>query len=172
LFASYFSLHTTLVHNHHAVIMALFYAGFALAFLAAVLAAKSWLGHWLSRRIVSMSVIPCFAVLVAVAAAGCSRAADHRLATKVTLTQPYPLNYAGDDESNRITVQYAVGQLAKQAKLGYDFGASQANAGEVCKKYITPEIEGIPLREALDKILKPEALTYDIRDGKIVLKKN
>jgi hypothetical protein len=119
-----------------------------------------------------MSVIPCIAVLVAVAAAGCSRATDHRLATKVTLTQPYPLNYAGDDESNRITVQYAVGQLAKQAKLGYDFGASQANAGEVCKKYITPEIEGIPLREALDKILKPEALTYDIRDGKIVLKKN
>jgi len=171
LFASYFGLHTALVHHYHAVIMALFYAGFALAFLAAVLAAKSWLGHWLSRRIVSMSVIPCFAVLVAVTAAGCSRATDHKLATKVTLTQPYPLSYAGD-ESNRITVQYAVKELAKQAKLGYDFDASQANAGEVCRKYITPEIEGIPLREALDQILKPEALTYDIRSGKIVLKKN
>ncbi|HEX7577386.1 MAG TPA: hypothetical protein VF430_05045, partial [Verrucomicrobiae bacterium] len=59
-----------------------------------------------------------------------------------------------------------------QAKLGYDLGASQTNAGEVCRKYITPEIEGIPLREALAKILMPEALTYDIRDGKIVLKKN
>jgi hypothetical protein len=101
-----------------------------------------------------------------------SRATDDQLATKVTLTQPYPLNYAGDDESNRITVQYAVRQLAKQAKLGYDLDASQANAGEVCKKYITPEIEGIPLREALANILNPEALTYDIRDGKIVLKKN
>jgi hypothetical protein len=101
-----------------------------------------------------------------------SRATDDQLATKVTLTQPYPLNYAGDDESNRITVQYAVRQLAKQAKLGYDLDASQANAGEVCKKYITPEIEGIPLREALAEILTPEALTYNIRDGKIVLKKN
>ena len=100
-----------------------------------------------------------------------SRATDDQLATKVTLTQPYPLSYAGD-ESNRITVQYAVIQLAKQAKLGYDWDASQANAGEVCRKYITPEIEGIPLREALDQILKPEALTYDIRNGKIVLKKN
>ena len=100
-----------------------------------------------------------------------SRATEDQLATKVTLTQPYPLRYAGD-ESNRITVQYAVRQLAKQAKLGYDLDASQANAGEVCQKYITPEIEGIPLREALDQILKPEALTYDIRDGKIVLKKN
>jgi len=132
---------------------------------------KSWLGHWLSRRILSLSVISCFAVLIAVAAAGCSRATDHRLATKVTLTQPYPLSYAGD-ESNRITVQYAVIQLAKQAELGYDWDASQANAGEVCRKYITPEIEGIPLHEALARILTPEALTYDIRGGKIVLRKN
>lgn len=100
-----------------------------------------------------------------------SRATDDQLATKVTLTKPYPLSYDGA-ESDRISVQFAVTELAKQAKLGYDFGASQANAGEVCRKYITPEIEGIPLREALAKILKPEALTYDIRDGKIVLKKN
>jgi hypothetical protein len=100
-----------------------------------------------------------------------SRATDDQLATKVTLTQPYPLSYAGD-ETNRITVQYAVIELAKQAKLGYDFGASQTNAGEVCRKYITPDIESIPLREALDQILKPEALTYDVQNAKIVLKKN
>jgi phosphate/sulfate permease len=171
LFASYFGLHTALVHHYHAVIMALFYAGFAPAFLAAVSAAKSWLGHWLSRRIVSLSVIPCFAVLVAVAAAGCSRATNDQLATKVALTKPYPLDFEGA-ESDRISVQYAVIELAKQAKLGYDWDASRANAGEVCGKYITPEIEGIPLREALAKILKPEALTYDIQGGKIVLKKN
>jgi hypothetical protein len=96
---------------------------------------------------------------------------DVQLATKVTLTKPYPLSYEGA-ESDRISVQYAVIELAKQAKLGYDWGASQANAGEVCRKYITPEIKGIPLREAFAKILKPEALTYDIRAGKIVLKTN
>ena len=100
-----------------------------------------------------------------------SRVNDDPLATRVTLTKPYPLNYAGD-ESDKITVQYAVLDLAKQAKLGYDWGGSQTNAGEVCRKYITPQIEGIPLREALTQILTPEALTYDIRDGKIVLKKN
>ncbi len=171
LFAAHFGLHTARVHPYPAVIMALFYAAFALALVAAVFAAKSWLGHWLRRRIVSLPVFPCFAVLVAVAAAGCSRATDDPFATKVTLTKPYPLSYEGA-ESDRISVQYAVIELAKQAKLGYDFGASQANAGEVCRKYITPEIERMPLREALAKILKPEALTYDIRDGKIVLKKN
>ena len=100
-----------------------------------------------------------------------SLATDDQLATKVTLTKPYPLSYEGA-ERDRISVQYAVIELAKQAKLGYDWGASQANAGEVCQKYITPEIEGIPLREALAKIVKPEGLTYDIRDGKIVLQKN
>ena len=100
-----------------------------------------------------------------------SRETDDPLATKVTLTKPYPLHFKGD-ESDKITVQYAVIELANQAKLGYDWDASQTNAGEVCRKYITPDTEGIPLREALDKILKPEALTYDIQDGKIVLKKN
>ena len=69
-------------------------------------------------------------------------------------------------------MQYAVIEVAKQAKLGYDWGASQTNAGYVCRKYITPQIEGIPLREALAEILKPEDLSYDVRDGKIVLKKN
>ena len=100
-----------------------------------------------------------------------SSATDDQLATKVTLTKPYPLHFDGD-ESDRITVQYAVIELAQQAKLDYDWGASQTNVGDVRRKYITPEIEGIPLREALAKILKPEALTYDIRNGKIVLKKN
>jgi hypothetical protein len=102
---------------------------------------------------------------------GSTRASDDQLATKVTLTKPYPLNFEGD-ESDKITVQYAVIDLAKQARLDYDFGTSQTNAGVACRKYITPTIEGVPLREALDEILKPEALTYDILDGKIVLKNN
>jgi len=100
-----------------------------------------------------------------------SRATDDRLATKVTLTKPYPLHYKGD-ESDRISVQFAASELANQAKLGYDFGASLTNAGDACRKFITPEIEGVPLREALDEILKPEALTYDIQGSKIVLKKD
>jgi hypothetical protein len=105
--------------------------------------------------------------------AGCGKKSPSHdpLATKVTLTKPYPLNFEGD-ESDKITVQYAVIDLAKQAKLDYDWNTSKANAGDVCRKYITPQIEGIPLREALAKILEPEALTYDIQSGRIVLKKN
>ena len=100
-----------------------------------------------------------------------SLATDAPLAAKVTLTKPYPVSYEGVG-SDKISLQDAVMALAKQAKLGYDFGASQTNAGEVCRKFITPEIEGVPLREALAKILEPEALTYDIQSGKIVLKNN
>ena len=36
---------------------------------------------------------------------------------------------------------------------------------------LTPQTEGIALREALDRILKPEGLCYLVRDGKIVLRK-
>jgi hypothetical protein len=100
-----------------------------------------------------------------------SRATDDRLATKVTLTKPYPLHNKGDD-SDIITVQFAACDLANQAKLGYDFGTSLTNAGDACKKFIKPEIRGIPLREALDKILRPEALTYDIHGNFLFLKKN
>ena len=100
-----------------------------------------------------------------------SRLADDRLTTKVTLTKPYPLHYQGD-ESDRISVQFAACELANQAKLGYNFGASLTNAGDACRKFITPEINGVPLREALDQILKPEALTYDIQGNFLVLKKN
>jgi hypothetical protein len=126
--------------------------------------------------------IPRFIIGAALAALviGCSKTpsqsslrlpAEDRLATKVTLTKPYPLHYTGD-ESDRISVQFAACELANQAKLGYDFGGSLTNAGEACRKFITPEINGIPLREALDKILKPEALTYEIQGSKIVLKKD
>ena len=100
-----------------------------------------------------------------------SSATDDQLATKVTLTKPYPLHYKGD-ESDRISVQFAACELANQAKLGYDFGTSLTNAGDACRKFITPDIEGVPLREALDEILKPEALTYDIHGNFLFLKKN
>jgi hypothetical protein len=137
---------------------------------AGAVALAEVMGRWLKRRVVSISLISCFAVVVAAAAAGCSRATNDPLGTKVTLTKPYPLDYEGD-ETNRISVQYAVMDLARQAGLGYDWGASQTNAGEACRIWTTPDLEGVPLREALTNILEPQGLTYDIEGGKIVLKK-
>ena len=115
-------------------------------------------------------VLLCIALFFAVAVGGPARAGDDPLATKVSLTKPYPVSYEGA-ETERIALQYAVAELAKQAGLGYDFKTSLANTDPTCKKWVTPQIEGITLREALDKILKPEGLSYDVRDGKIVLKK-
>jgi hypothetical protein len=95
---------------------------------------------------------------------------DDPFATKVSLTKPYPESSKGAG-TERISLQFAVAELAKQAGLGYDFGTSSASTGPACRKWVTPQIEGITLREALDQILKPEGLTYEVRDGKIVLKK-
>lgn len=96
---------------------------------------------------------------------------DDRLAAKVTLTKPYPLHNQWD-ESDRITVQFAACDLANQARLGYDFGTSLTNTGDACGKFVAPDIKGMPLREALDKLLKPEGLTYDIHGNFLFLKKN
>ncbi|MBF0500234.1 MAG: hypothetical protein HQM09_08880 [Candidatus Riflebacteria bacterium] len=97
-------------------------------------------------------------------------AGGNPLTVKVSLTKPYPESYKGT-RTDKISLQYAVIELAKQAGLAYDFNTSQANTKPTCTKYITPQIEGITLGEALDKILKPEGLGYEILDGKIVLKK-
>jgi hypothetical protein len=127
----------------------------------------------MKERITFTAVVAglCLAVLIAMTAAGCSPASNDPLATKVTLTKPYPLHYTGD-ESDRISVQFAACELANQARLGYDFNASKTNAGDACRKFITPEIKGVPLREALEQILQPEGLSYDIHDGRLTLKKN
>jgi hypothetical protein len=121
-----------------------------------------------------MKLTPAFAVscLVAFSAmVGVSAGAEgDSLTAKVSLTKPYPVNFEGA-KADKIAIQYAVIELAKQADLGYDFETSLANTKPTCTKWITPQIEEITLREALDGILKPEGLTYELRDGKVVLKK-
>jgi serine/threonine protein kinase len=95
---------------------------------------------------------------------------DDPFTTKVSLTKPYPES-SKDAGTEKISLQSAVAELARQARLGYDFEASFANTDPICRKWVTPQIAGMTLREALDKVLTAEGLTYEVRDGKIVLKK-
>jgi hypothetical protein len=121
-----------------------------------------------------MKLTPAFAVscLVAFSAmVGVSAGAEgDPLAAKVTLTKPYHVNFEGA-KTDKISIQFAVIELAKQAGLGYDSKTSLANTKPTCAKWIRPHIEGVPLREALDEILKPEGLGYEVHEGKVVLVK-
>lgn len=85
-----------------------------------------------------------------------------------TLIAPYPETFAGA-ATDKMALQYAVIELARQEGLGYEFKLSQKNVGEVAKRWITPEIRDVPFTKAMDRILLPLGLGYEVNDGKVVL---
>ena len=83
---------------------------------------------------------------------------DRRLETMVT--------YATEEA----TVQYIVVDLARQAGLQYDWEKSMAQTAPLCQRYVRDvAIKRKPCREALDKILKPVGLRYQVEHDAIVL---
>jgi hypothetical protein len=92
------------------------------------------------------------------------------LRTKVSLKSPYPQSYSGAP-TDKISVQYAAMEILKQAGVNYDFKKSQANVGEVARRWITPNIVEAPCDTALAQILGSAGLTYEIDNGNVVLKR-
>jgi hypothetical protein len=91
---------------------------------------------------------------------------------KVTLKAPYPLSYPGAP-TDRLSVQYAVMELLKQANVPtrYDFNKSQANVGELARRWVYPNVIDRPCDAALQEVLSPLGLTLDLESGKFVLKR-
>jgi hypothetical protein len=85
-------------------------------------------------------------------------AADPRLETKVT--------YA----SEKVSVQYLVMGLAKQAGLKYDFKRSHAQTDPLCRRWVRGvSIKDKTCREALEEVLEPVHLRYEVENDTIVL---
>ena len=99
-------------------------------------------------------------------ACGCSFAEQN-----VTLTKPYPPSYRGAP-TDKISVQYAVIEIAKQAGYNYDWNTSYRNTNPQCRMWIRIEFKDIPFEEGMKRILDPFSLTYEIRDNTIFLKRN
>ncbi len=97
-------------------------------------------------------------------------ALEAKFNTPVTLTQPYPASYEGAP-TNRISLQYAVIELARQVGLGYDWDTSYKNTNPTCRNWVYPNFRGIPFGNAMDKLLAPEGLMYNIVDGQVVLRR-
>mgnify|MGYP001047584222 CR=1 FL=1 len=87
---------------------------------------------------------------------------------KVTLKKPYPASYRGA-ETDRISVQYAVTELARQVGLKYEWTESYANTDPVCRQWICPNIQNQPFHAAMTEMLEAVGLTYEIRDGATVV---
>jgi len=72
--------------------------------------------------------------------------------------------------SEQASVQEIVQNLAQQAGLKYDWKKSFAQTDPVCRQWVrNVSIEDTTCAEALDQILKPVSLRYQVADGVLVL---
>jgi hypothetical protein len=85
-----------------------------------------------------------------------------------TLLPPCPSSYE-EAPTDKISVQYAVIEIAKQAGVGYEWNISAAYADPIRRLWSTPVILNQPLSKALKTILRPVNLTYTIARGKIII---
>jgi hypothetical protein len=86
----------------------------------------------------------------------------------VSLKPPYePFNWGG--AKDRLSVQNAASAIGRQVGIHYNREKSSENTGLLCKRYITPDFENVPWREAMDGILAAPGLKWTIEDGEIVL---
>lgn len=82
----------------------------------------------------------------------------------VTLAPPY-----SKGSPDRISLQDAVRQIAGQSALGYDFEGSQKNAGELARRWVTPNIQKAPFAQAMKELLTPLSLGFEVQDGNVLL---
>jgi hypothetical protein len=84
--------------------------------------------------------------------------ADTRLGSKVKYT------------SEQASVQEIVQSLAEQVGLRYDWQKSFAQTDPLCRQWVrNVAIEGKTCNEALEQVLKPVGLRYQVEDGVLVL---
>jgi hypothetical protein len=90
---------------------------------------------------------------------------------KVSLFGPtYPLSYAGAP-TDKLSVQYAVIEIAKQAGLEYNWNESYKNTDPICRRWVHPDVHDQTCNDALRQILSPVGLSFRIENGQIVLVK-
>ena len=84
--------------------------------------------------------------------------ANHRLERKVKYT------------SEQASVQDIVQSLAEQVGLRYDWQKSFNQTDPLCRQWVSHvAIEGQTCAQALDQILKPVGLRYQVENGVLVL---
>lgn len=90
------------------------------------------------------------------------------LERRVNLFRPYPVVYR-DAPTDRITIQYAVIELGKQAGLRYNWPDSYRNTQPTCRYWVQPDLHDERCDDALRAILGPKGLSFTITDGTITL---
>jgi serine/threonine protein kinase len=86
----------------------------------------------------------------------------------ISLNKPYPQPYA-DAPTDKISLQFAVEAIARQAGLTNQPDVSRNNLGDKARIWVTPDIQNESLKDALDQLLKPHGVKYRVSDGQIIL---
>jgi hypothetical protein len=84
----------------------------------------------------------------------------------VTLTPPYGER---DGPAGKISLQYSVKLICRQAGMEYDWAQSAANTEPLCRQYVEPDFEDVPWSQAMEHILDPLDLGYEVEQGKVIL---
>jgi len=92
----------------------------------------------------------------------------NRLDKIVTYKKPYPTPYKGAPR-DKASLQYAVIDILNQVGLRYNWNESYKNTDPICRRWIYPNIDKMPCKDALEAILEPNGLTYYFKDGEVVL---
>ena len=92
---------------------------------------------------------------------------------KVALKPPFSgWNPDKSDPEDRISAIDAVIAICRQANIQFDFEKSFDNTAPLCNEKISPLLRRCPWSEAMDDILDPLGLGYEVKGGKVVLTKN
>jgi hypothetical protein len=103
-------------------------------------------------------MLPRLLAVAALFALTCLAATDPPLERKVT--------YA----NAKVSVQFLVRDLVKQVGLRYDFKKSYAQTDPLCRRWLRDvSIKDKPCRQALEEVLKPAGLRYEVENGAVVL---
>ena len=95
--------------------------------------------------------------------------AQGMLSKPVILNAPYQDQTGGS--SDKLSLQYAVMAILGQVGLKYDFDASIQNANQECRTHVTPDFQNKPCRAALEELLAPFRLTYEVEGDTVTLKR-
>jgi TonB family protein len=91
-----------------------------------------------------------------------------QLTQPVTLVPPYNTVQPGE-ETDRISVQFAVMAIARQLGLDYNWEKSAKNLNVIARQWTRPYIKNRSGQESLDMICRPLNLLFWVETGKIVL---
>ncbi len=91
-----------------------------------------------------------------------------KLDARVTLKEPYAPRTRG--RQDRISIQFAVDEIARQAGLTHSLKDTGDRLGTLARKYIRPNLDEVTVGEALRRVLEPYGVRWSISGAKLELK--